>query len=123
MAPERPGDAEIVQKINEGITATTALIQDLRDDLRDRDVAIVEIRTRLKMAISLAKENTRILRSGNGDSVLTRLALISKRLSDLERPAPVPPNTDITRKLVAIISTLAAALVSALAWLLQRGVA
>jgi len=75
------------------------------------------------MAISLAKENTRILRSGNGDSVLTRLALISKRLSDLERPAPVPPNTDITRKLVAIISTLAAALVSALAWLLQRGVA
>ena len=68
----------------ESIKTTTSLIQSLNKDLKDNEISLATLKTRLDGVDDGLRNLTKLVRDGNGsNSIITRLALLEDDVSDL----------------------------------------
>lgn len=80
------GDAHTVEEFIKDLEATSDQVQKLLDEVRESEVDFAAIKTELRILCERVKELSAIIRDGEGGiSLLTRLALLEQKFTQLEK--------------------------------------
>ncbi len=78
-------DQYLLEEFIKDLEATTLQVQSLLKDIRESEVEFATVKTELRIFIQHVKELSSIIREGdNGNSLLTRIALIEKSILEIE---------------------------------------
>jgi hypothetical protein len=78
-------DHLLLEEFVKDLEATTLQVQSLLQDIRESEVEFATIKTELRIFIEHVKELSSIIREGDGgSSLLTRIALVEKSVTEIE---------------------------------------
>lgn len=76
-------DNGIETELSKALSETTSLAQTLLGEIRDNATSLATLKVQLDSLAESVKSLSKIIRDGNGNSLVTRLAIVERDLKDL----------------------------------------